>query len=83
MPKKKLNYMSYPKEDALRSGIKVTWYYYKSQSDAEKAAEAARHNAVIQEGLGFDFGYQCPGSITQCNANYFPKYDGMYEVVIP
>lgn len=81
--KKKHSYADYPKHDAMRVGIKVSWYYYKDQAMAEKAAEAAKINAAIQASLGYDFGYQSPGSITQCNADYWPTHDGMFEVCIP
>jgi hypothetical protein len=76
-------YADYPKHDAMRVGMKVSWYYFKSEGDAKNASAAARHNAAIQETLGYDFGYQSPGSITQCNADYWPEYDGLYEVCIP
>jgi hypothetical protein len=76
-------YMPYPPHDDVRSGCKVGWYYYKSHEAAEQCATAARHNAAIQASLGYDFGYQSPGSITQCNENHWPEYDGLYEVCIP
>lgn len=75
MAKKKLDYMPYPEYVSLRVGMKVSWYLYGSKKEAEKAAEAAKHNAAIQESLGYDFGYQSPGSIS--------KVEGGFEVVIP
>src|SRR2546430_7959201 len=32
-------------------------------------SEAAKHNAVIQENLGYDFGYCMPGSIEEVKAD--------------
>ena len=62
--KKKLDYREYPAPVRTRSGAKVGWYYSKRE-DAEACAVAAKHNARIQAGLGFDFGYQAPGSISK------------------
>ncbi len=75
----KPKWMPYPEYQRMRTGIKVSWYYYKSREDAEKAAIAARHNAQIQMQLGYDFGYQSPGSIQ--NPNGF--HPDLYEVCIP
>ena len=48
--------MDYPKYVKVRSGIKVSWYYYSTLDEAEKAATAARHNAHILARQGYDFG---------------------------
>lgn len=81
---KKLVYLPYPKNDGMRSGIKVSWYYYKSRDAARDASMAAAHNARIQENLGYDFGYCAPGSIEQVGENRgMPQYLGMFEVCIP
>lgn len=68
--------MSYPKEDDLRVGCKVSWYIYSNRKDAEACAKAAKHNAVIQANLGYDFGYCSPGSIETLD-------DGRFEVCLP
>ena len=83
-PKKKYDYKPYPKHDGLRSGCKVSWYYYAKRDDAEKAAIAAKHNAEIQWSLGYDFGYCSPGSIMEVKQeNGMPDKLGMFEVCIP
>lgn len=77
-------YMPYPKEDGLRSGIKVSWHYYKDRAAAEQCSEAARHNGIIQENLGYDFGYCMPGSIDVVGDNRgMPERIGWFEVCIP
>ena len=82
--KKKYDYRPYPKHDGLRSGCKVGWYYYRKREDAEKASEAARHNAAIQWELGYDFGYCSPGSIMLVEPGRGPQeYLGMWEVCRP
>ena len=68
--------MQYPPCQASRCGIKVGWRSYADKTDADKCAEAARHNAEIDRADGFDFGYNAPGSISQTD-------DGLFEVCIP
>jgi len=81
---KQRTYHDYPKYDGLRSGIKVSWYYYKNRADAETAAKAARFNAEIQQSLGYDFGYCAPGSIYEVGPDRnMPDKLGMFEVCIP
>ena len=81
---KKHVYLDYPKADGTRTGINVSWKYYKSRDDARDASMAAVHNARIQEGLGYDFGYCSPGSIEEVGSNRgMPEYVGMFEVCIP
>lgn len=76
MAERKLDYREYPAADGFRSGIKVGWRIYRKERDAKACAEVAKHNAKIAATLGFDFGYQTPGSITQLE-------DGRFEVVVP
>jgi len=80
-PVKKYDYKPYPKHDGLRSGCKVSWYYYKDRADADAAAIVARHNALIQQELGYDFGYCWPGSVHPAHEN--SKHAGLWEVCIP
>lgn len=68
-------YKDYPPCIDQRSGAKVGWRTYATKRLAEKAAKAARHNAEIQASLGYDFGYQMPGSIDKTAKGY--------EVCIP
>lgn len=69
-------YKPYPKHVSIRNGCKVSWLRFADRGTAEKAAEAAKHNAEIDWARGYDFGYMMPGSIEQ-------KSDGTYEVCIP
>jgi len=78
----------YPTPDARRGGCKVSWHYYADKAKADKCAEAARHNAVIAEREGFDFGYCAPGSLTRIPATAGIKHggvdvSGMFEVCLP
>lgn len=69
--------MRYPSNTVSeRTGIKVGWRTYADKADADKCAEAARHNAVIDRNAGYDFGYNAPGSISK-------TADGNFEVCIP
>lgn len=80
------DWRDYPDYQQLRSGIKVSWYYYASEADAKKASEAARHNAQIQWNLGYDFGYQSPGHVVLMgNPEPYGRKElaGLYEVCIP
>lgn len=64
--KTKHDYRDYPKGHIYReSGAKVGWLTYADRATAEQCAAAARHNARIQEALGFDFGYCAPGDIEE------------------
>jgi len=70
------NYLPYPQAYTYRAGCKVAWHIYRSMEEAQNCAAAAKHNAAIQAGLGFDFGYCSPGSITTLP-------DGRFEVCVP
>lgn len=72
----KTEHMPYPKEQDFTVGCKVSWYIYDKKEDAEAASKAARNNAIIYAHMGYDFGFQSPGSITKLK-------DGRYEVCIP
>jgi len=74
----------YPEPDDRRSGMKVSWNYYKDREAAEACAAAAKHNAQIQLARGYDFGYCGPGSIVQIDEKYgMPEKLGMFEVCLP
>ena len=73
------DWKSYPDPDKTRCGIKVTWNYYKDRAQAEECAKAAKHNAVRQMELGYDFGYCSPGTIHAGNG----EYAGLWEVCLP
>lgn len=86
--KRTYDYRDYPKRQGWRGGCKVSWYYYAREADARHAAEAAVHNGKIQEGLGYDFGYCCPGEVRKMPddnpAPYGkPELKGLWEVCIP
>lgn len=72
----KSGWMKYPPgEVAIRTGCKVSWRTYATKAEAERCAKAARHNAVDLAAMGYDFGYQMPGSISKVTLGY--------EVVLP
>lgn len=48
-----------------RGGCKVEWRIYATEDDAKKASDIAVQWAEEKERHGYDFGYQCPGSITK------------------
>ncbi len=77
MGKRKLGYKVMPPADGLRVGCKVSWNYYRDESVARKAGEIALHNAKIDESLGYDFGYQSPGSVVLVKDG---ERAGMWEV---
>lgn len=58
-------YMKLPKSNRTEVGCRVSWEYYSDRATAEQAVIAARHNARIDESLGFDFGFMCPGTMRQ------------------
>lgn len=76
-------WQAYPEPAETRCGCKVSWNYYKTKEEAEVCAKAAKHNAVIQESQGFDFGYCSPGSIRapKPGENWF--FADLYEVCLP
>ncbi len=51
-----------PKADATEGGCKVGWSFYRDENVAKKAAEVAKHNAMLDSARGYDFGFQTPGS---------------------
>lgn len=59
---------------ATRSGCKVSWKVYATRAEAEAAAIVAIHNAEIDESLGYDFGYCCPGSIAELSGERLGLY---------
>lgn len=66
-----MTYLPYPKEEKIVTGCKVSWLYYKTREEAEEAAKAAEHNAVLYMQRGYDFGYCSPGSIDETDDNLF------------
>ena len=71
---------NYPEPQAIRSGSKVSWNYYKDQEEAIKAARTAEKEAEHLSKLGYDFGYQCPGDISLIREG---EHKGMYMVTMP
>ena len=55
----------YPTPAGTYYGCKVSWNYYDTEDEALVCSVAARYNAVIAEGQGYDFGHCCPGSVCQ------------------
>lgn len=71
----------YPAPQKRRSGMKVSWNYYASEADAKVCAEAAVSNARVYAAMGYDFGYQWPGSISKPMET--GEYAGLWEVCLP
>ena len=79
MAKKTKSYpilLPYPEPQDVRSGCKVGWNIYGSMDEALICSQIAKNNAAIKASMGYDFGYQAPGSID-------PLPDGRFEVCIP
>jgi hypothetical protein len=85
---------AYPTPVWSRSGCKVSWNYYKTMKEAQECAKAARHNADIAAGQGYDFGYCAPGEIRQMDPDSWwnegfgrdvkrVEVGGLYEVCLP
>lgn len=64
-----------PTPKSTRSGCKVGWNVYDTIEDAELCSRWAQEEAQIKSDMGYDFGYQVPGSVRATS-------DG-FEVVIP
>lgn len=71
-------YQTVPQGEAVRSGCKVCWYYYRTEAEAQAASKVAKHNARIDAAAGYDFGYQSPGWITPPGEQNF--YPDLWEV---
>ena len=69
----RITYAEVPEPLSRRQGCKVGWLVYATREEAEVASKAAIYNAKIDASMGYDFGYCCPGSITQLK-------DGTWEV---
>jgi hypothetical protein len=80
MKKSHAEMMGYPNPIKLRVGCKVSWYYYRTKKEANKASHRAETRAKIKEAQGYDWGYQTPGNVRLCEAGEFA---GLWEVVIP
>ena len=79
-------FKNYPEPVTQRGGCKVSWYYYKTESEARTCSEAAAWNREIKAGLGYDFGYCWPGTVKRMDhpAPYGePQYEGLWEVCLP
>jgi len=66
----------YPTRLTEECGCKVSWYTFAKEADAKVAAKLAEEDAKELWAVGFDFGFMCPGDITELK-------DGTFEVVIP
>lgn len=63
------SYKPYPACFDEEVGCRVVWRHYASEDAAKRAAEAAKHNAALDESRGFDFGFVSPGSIEKVERN--------------
>ena len=66
----------YPPRLKEEQGCKVGWYTFAKEADAKVAANLAEEDAKELWAMGYDFGFQQPGSITELK-------DGTFQVVIP
>ena len=71
-----MSYATYPKSISAKYGCKVSWRTYETRAEAELCALAARHNARLDEALGYDFGFSTPGEIQETE-------DGLFRVTTP
>lgn len=55
--------MPYPACFDEEIGARVIFRHYASEDAAKRAAEAAKHNAAIDQSNGHDFGFEVPGSM--------------------
>lgn len=80
-------FSKYPKPVKSRSGCKVSWLYYETKEEAEKAKLVAQSEARRLSGNGYDFGFQIPGGVIHLKSSKaggeYHEYDGLYEVCIP
>lgn len=77
------NRIPYPDYKIIRCGCKVAWRYYDNEADAKTAADAASHNAEIDAGLGYDFGFQSPGTIRAPEPGGKVYHPDLWEVCCP
>lgn len=63
-------YKSMPKPIKTVVGSKVSWKTYATIDEAMQAASVARHNAEIDEAMGYDFGFMSPGEIKKTDEGY-------------
>lgn len=66
---------------AYESGCKVAWEWYDNEPEAKEAARLARIEAARKAALGYDFGYQSPGSY-QHYPNH-PVHGSAWRVCLP
>ena len=74
-------YDDYPTPKEKRIGAKVKWYYYDNEADARLASGTAEREAMALASLGYDFGFQAPGSIRPPRVGAF--HADLYEVCLP
>jgi hypothetical protein len=64
-----------------RSGCKVAWETYDDEHEAIGASNAAKVEAERKAGLGYDFGFQWPGSIQHVENH--PTHGEVWIVCLP
>jgi len=65
----------------LRGGCKVGWETYDNEVEAQAAAERASKERERKFKLGYDFGYQWPGSIKHVSDH--PEHGECWIVTTP
>lgn len=76
-------WQQYPTPVRHRGGCKVSWNYYRLESEARQCARIAVENAVIAQEEGFEFGYCAPGSVRRVRDEFGGMYRGLWEVCLP
>ncbi len=64
-----------------RGGCKVAWETYDDKAEADAAAARASEERDRKAALGYDFGYQWPGSIQHIAAH--PTHGECWVVTLP
>lgn len=66
---------------AYDSGCKVAWEWYDNEAEATEAAKVAAIERERKAALGYDFGYQWPGSVQHYPAH--PVHGEAWRVCLP
>jgi hypothetical protein len=72
-------YEALPKPVARRSGCKVGWWYYATETEARAAAVIAEANGDWGASQGYDFGFCSPGTVKRVTETD-SEHNGLWEV---
>lgn len=70
---------------AIRSGGRVSWYYFRTKVAAQRQAARAEAAAERRRAKGYDFGLCSPGSIEFLDPKDYPTsaFRGLFKVCVP